>query len=52
MGFPFVTFAAQVPGDILLGNQQDIVSGMGAMTAAAIALLNGLTQPFVFGIVD
>ena len=53
MGFPFVTFAAKIPGDILLGNQQDIVCGMGVVTAAAIARLYRLAQPLlVFGIVD
>ena len=52
MGFPFVTFAAQIDGNIFLINQQDIVSRMGGMTAAAIARFYRLAQPLVFGVVN
>ena len=52
MGFPFVTLPAKVDGDILLGNQQHIVGGMGGMTGAAITFFHRLAQAFVFGIVN
>jgi hypothetical protein len=52
MGFPFVTLPAQINGDILLGNQQNIVGGMGGMTGAAITFFYRFTQSLVFGIIN
>ena len=50
MGLPFVTFAAQINGYIVLRHKQRIASGVRRMTAYTITGFDWFTKIFIFGI--
>jgi hypothetical protein len=51
MGFPFVTLAAQLDRDIFLTDKQYLIRRMRGVTGCTVALPDGFTKTFVFGIV-